>query len=219
MQFQSQQGQRMVFDNATIALVNAGLSPSEVKAASLTQSYLRLEVLLVNGQTAYKLPFLINDTSNGPVRTTEQRCKLQDAHYIYGVNFYIAKASSTTDSSFVPQTYPNPVTFPTGAASLGALYNGKMSVTVNNVVIEPAIDLLNFNTVPQTQLTAATNSPITEFDGSDFLILQPNIVVIGQKDNQLGISIPAGTTTTYDANTYLIAKFWTILAQNVTVVS
>jgi hypothetical protein len=87
------------------------------------------------------------------------------------------------------------------------------------VVIEPAIDLLNFNTVPQTQLTAATNSPITEFDGSDFLILQPNIVVIGQKDNQLNISIPAGTTTTYDANTYLIAKFWTILAQNVTVVS
>lgn len=219
MQIQTLAGQRQVYDQAVQALMDANLTPKEIKDAALTQSYIRQEVLLVNGQTSYRLPFLVNDTLNGPVRPTEQRVNLQDAHYCYGLQVLIAKASSATDTTFVPQPFPDPVTFPTGAASLGALYNGKLTVNVNNVAVVPAIDILQFYNAPQTQLTAATNSPITQFDGSQFINIQPQVVIIGQKNSQAVVTLPAGTATTYDANTYLILKWFTVLAQNVTVVS
>lgn len=218
MNFSTQQNQKFVFDQARTALQAAGLDEKAVAAAALTQSFIRLEILLTSTATGYSLPVLVNDTTNGNVRKTEQRLNLQDAFYGSEFNMYIAKASGPTDYTFVPTTYPNSVTFPTGAASLGALYNGKMSIAVNNVVILPAYDLLQFRVAPVTQLTAATNSPIDEFQGSDKTVLQPNIVFIGSKNTQVVVTLPQAITT-IDANTYLILEWRGVLAQNVTVVS
>jgi hypothetical protein len=219
----SQVGARMVYDNAKAALMKGGLTASDIENAVLSQSFLRFEQPLVIGQTQFVFPILNNQTSSGQsIRATEKRLNLQDAMYVSEIAVYIAKASSATDASFVLKTYPSPVTFATGAASLGTFYNGQLQIAVNNRTIVTGMDLTRFLQAPQTQLTAATNSPIDEFDGANdrsaFYALEPNVVLNGQKNSQVVINLPASMAT-LDASTYAVIVVRGVLAQNVTVVS
>lgn len=216
---QTELGARWNYANAKQVLIDSGLDANSVANAALTQSFIRLEILLTATSTQFKFPVLVNDTTAGvPVRPTEQRLNLQDAFYCAEAMVYIAKASSATDSTLIPVTYPSPVTFPTGAAGLGSFYNGKLNIAVNNVTIVPAWPILKFRNVPQTQLTAATNSPIDEFHGFKLAIVQPNVVLIGQKNNVITITLPQAIGT-IDTFTYAIIELEGYLAQNVTVVS
>lgn len=212
----TQGGARLVFKNAQDALVKAGVNPSQ---AVLSQSYLRFENFLSTTKTSYDFGILNNQTISGTAQApTEQRLNLQDAFYVSEIMVYIAKASSATDSSFVLQSYPNTVTFATGASSLYTLYNGTLSLVVNNRQIVPTSDLTKFLQIPQTQATAATNSPVTQFDGSWANVVEPNLVLIGSKNSVFNITIPSAFAT-LDANTKVVILVRGILAQNVTVVS
>jgi len=219
----TQIGARMVLENAKAALQHGGLSPQEIADAILSQSYLRFEQPLNNSSTNFTFPILINQNSGGnSQRATEKRLTLQDAFYCSEIAVYLAKAASAADVAFSLETYPNSVVFATGAASLGAFYNGQLQIAVNNRTIVPGMDIMRFKQVPQTQLTAATNSPIDEFDAvnerSAMFALEPNIVLIGQKNSQIQITLP-GNIATIDAFTYAVIIVRGVLAQNVTVVS
>lgn len=219
----SQVGARMVYENAKAALKAGGLTDTDIANAILSQSYLRFEQPLNNTATQFTFPILNNQTTSGQsIRATEKRLNLQDAFYVSEIAVYLTKAASASDSAFVLKTYPSPVTFATGAASLGAFYNGLLQIAVNNKVIVTGMDLTRFLQVPQTQLTGATNSPIDEFDGandrSSFYALEPNIVLNGQKNSQVVITLPSNIAT-IDANTYAVIVVRGVLAQNVTVVS
>jgi len=212
----TQGGARLVYKNAQEALVRAGVNPQQ---AVLSQSYLRFEQTLSTTKTSYDFGVLNNQTIGGSAQfPTENRLNLQDAFYISELMVYIGKASSTTDSSYKLATYPNTVTFSTGASSLYTLYNGVLSLTVNNRQIVPTSDLTKFLQVPQTQLTAATNSPVDQFDGQWATVVEPNLVLIGSKNSLFNITIPSAFST-LDANTRVIILCRGILAQNVTVVS
>jgi hypothetical protein len=212
----TQGGARLVYKNAQDALVRAGVNP---QSAVLSQSYLRFENTLSTTKTSYDFGVLNNQSISGSVQfPTEQRLNLQDAFYISEIMIYIGKASSTTDSSYILQTYPNTVTFTTGASSLYTLYNGVLNLIVNNRQIVPASDLTKFLQIPQTQATAATNSPVTQFDGAWANVVEPNLVLIGSKNSLFNITIPSAFTT-LDANTRVVILVRGILAQNVTVVS
>lgn len=212
----SQGGARLVFKNAQDALLRAGVNPQK---AILSQSYLRFENFLSTTKTSYDFGVLNNQTISGQAQApTENRLNLQDAFYISEIMVYIALASSQTDSGFALQTSPNAVTFPTGASSLNTLYNGNLSLTVNNRQIVPNSDLTKFLQIPQTQLTAAANSPKTQFDGNNGVVVEPNLVLIGQKNSLFNITIPQGFAT-LDANTKVIILVRGVLAQNVTSVS
>ena len=93
-----------------------------------------------------------------------------------------------------------------------------MSLTVNNRQIVPASDLTKFLQVPQTQATAATNSPIDQFDGQWATVVEPNLVLIGSKNSLINITIPSAFAA-LDSNTRVVIICRGVLAQNVTVVS
>ena len=214
----TQGGARLVYKNASEALMKAGVNPA---SAVLSQGYLRFENTLSTTKTSYDFGVLNNQSINGQVQTpTEVRLNLQDAFYISEICVYIAKAASATDSAFKLSSYPSPTVFTTSgaAAALYTLYNGQLSLTVNNRQIVPTSDLTKFLQVPQTQATAATNSPIDQFDGSWATVVEPNLVLIGSKNSLLNITIPSAFAA-LDANTRVVILVRGILAQNVTVVS
>lgn len=216
----------MEFDRAREVLaMTDGISPEKLKYAVLSQSYLRLEQPLTTTVSQINFPVLVNDTGSlAGVRITEQRLNLQDAFYASGISVYLTKAASATDTAFRLFTYPSPVVFPTGAgassatAPLNTFYNGQYSITVNNDVLVPAFPLSSFLDVPETQLTAATNSPLDQYYGDGRISLQPNPVFIGQKKSKFSIQLPVNVSA-IDANTYIVVIFNGVLAQNVTVVS
>lgn len=212
----TQGGARLVYKNTRDALAAAGVN---VANTVLSQSYLRFENTLSTTKTSYDFGVLNNQTLGGSAQfPTEQRLNLQDAFYISEIMVYVGKASSTTDASYKLSTYPSPTVFTTGATSLYTLYNGVLSLTVNNRQIVPVSDLTKFLQVPQTQATGATNSPIDQFDGQWATVVEPNLVLIGSKNSLINITIPSAFST-LDANTRVVIICRGILAQNVTVVS
>lgn len=218
LDFQFQKAKATLFD----AFKQSGMSDLAAQAnvdnAVLTQGYLRLEQLLNNSATYFNFPILNNQTGQGqPIRPNEVRLNQQDAFFCTSIAIYLATASATA-AAFPLLTYPNPVSFPTGAASLYAFYNGRASISVNNSVIVPQYPMSNFLLVNQTQLTAATNSPISQFDPQQVSLWQPSVNFIGTKNTQIVISLN-GNIATIDANTVAVIVAQGILAQNVTLMS
>lgn len=211
----SQLGARLVYENCKKALTMAGYSQQKVEDAVLSQSYLRLEQPLSATGSTISFPILINQTGSGQaVRPTEQRLSLQDGFYVSGINIYLAVAASATDSKFALQTYPNPITFATGAANLYTFYNGQFTLNINQTNIITGFPLYRFVNIPQTQLTGATNSPIVQFDGTADCVLEPNILLLGSNNSILTVTLPAAIGT-IDANTYAVIVLNGIKAQNV----
>jgi hypothetical protein len=214
----TQTGSRLVFRNAKDALMKANINP---RNAILSQSYLRFENFLSTTKTSYDFGVLNNQTISGQAQAaTEQRLNLQDCFYISEIMVYIAKASSATANDFKLCTYPSPQIFTTALAApaLYTLYNGVLSLTVNNRNIVPNSDLTKFLQIPQTQATGAANSPIDQFDGGYGSVVEPNLVLVGQKNSLFNITIPSAFAA-LDAHTKVIIIVRGVLAQNVTSVS
>jgi hypothetical protein len=212
-------GSRMAYNKAVEAINRAGFSAGQ---AVLSQGYLRTEQTLISGKTLYSFPILQNDSSQGTINSTEQRLALQDAFYVSSVGVFLAASNS---AAAIPQTYNDPLTF-TGsgdAAALGTVYNSWLSITTNNRQIVPSYDLSRHYMVPQTQAstngyfatgTAQKNQVNLSSDG--FYPIEPGWVIVGSKNNQIQITLPAGMTFTTN-NTYrLILVFRGHNAQNVT---
>jgi hypothetical protein len=215
----------MTLGNGAVQVNNA--IQSAVNNAVISQSYLRLEQLLTTTATNYQFPVLNTQTSGAnTIRATEQRLNQQDCFYCSSIGVTITKASSAAATNLQLMTYPNNITFPTAGGvtpnALYSFYSGLLKLTVNNSVIIPALDLEGFQVRPQTQLTAATNSPETEYYGagetSPRLVIEPNLLFIGSKNSQLEI-ILKGAISALDANVYAVIQLYGVLMQNVTVVS
>lgn len=210
----------------TKTYLTQGMSPADAQNNAmaqagqtvLTRSYIRLEQPIVAGQNLINFPVLKNSTNNGnAIRSNEVRLNQQDTFFASDVAFYITKASSATATNFVPDTYPNAVTFPTGASTLYNLYNGYLNISVNESVIMPRYPMSNFLKVYQTQLTAATNSPIDQFDPLDVVFWEPMLNFVGT--NNTIINVVMQNAVTPDANTYGIFVFHGALAQNSTIMA
>lgn len=212
---------RQEFDRAYQVLSETpGIGPQGLEGAILSQSYLRLERLLVTTMSDYRLAIMVNDTTTGSVRETEKRLDLQDVFYCAQMAIYVAKPASVTDYAFKLYTYPSPVVFSTSgvAAAMYTLYNGNFTITVNNRVLVPGFPMSKFLDIPQTQLTAATNSPQDQIMGDACQALQPNPVFVGQKKNWMNIRLPANIAAV-ETTSYLVVIMYGVLAQNVTIVS
>ena len=155
--------------------------------AVLSQSFLRLIQPVTVNLNQFSFPVQVDQPTVNP---GEKRLEKQDAMFVSNLAFYIGKGASATDVSYPFQTYPNPVTFPNGSASGGlyTLYNASMQLTINKSIIIPGYPMKNFMQIPQTQLTAATNSPLTQFDPSQVGLFEPTINLIGTKLNALVVN-------------------------------
>ena len=218
----NQYGARLVFENAKSLVQNAGFS---VNQAVLSQSYIRTEVAMSTSTTQYTLPILVNsaNASGGTTFPTMNLLNLQDAFVVSRIGVFVAAPASSTTTAFPYFTYPNAQTFTTAGAAtaLYNLYNGNMSITVNNRQIVPSWDLYKHLYVPQTQqaTSTGTNTAIDQNDASEYgyYPVEPNIVLVGSKNNQVTLNLPAAIGT-LQASTAprIIVIFSGILAQNVT---
>jgi hypothetical protein len=216
-------GARMVYDNAKIALSKAFSDmPQVAQRAKLTQGTLRFAQALVVGQTLYQFPILVNETQLG-IFNTETRLNLQDAFIVSEMGIFLSAPASATDAAYPLLSYPNFVQL--GAANADAalaVYNGNLSLTVNRDILIPVWDLWRHYYAPETQQTAAlgAGSPADQLRGMDdgFYPVEPNVVLIGSKNNQLQIQLPVGVTAIQTfCRIEIVVRG--VLAQNVTVVS
>jgi hypothetical protein len=220
----NQMGARLVFENCKKAMLTAGYTQDQINNAVLSQSYLRLEQPVSLTSTLFTFPILNNQTTSGnAIRATEQRLNQQDFFYVSEIGFYLNKASSATVTNGVDYTFPNPVAFPNSSANLESVYNGNLQIQINNSNIITAMDIKRFKQVPQTQLTAATNSPQDEFDGANDrsaqIVIEPNVLLFGTKNNVISINLPGAIGGTADVGSYLVVVFRGLLAQNTTIVA
>jgi len=217
----TQHGARLVFENAKSLVQNAGFN---VNQAVLSQSYIRTEVAMSTSVTQYTLPILVNSANQagGTTFATMNLLNLQDAFVVSQIGIFTAIPASSTTTAFPLYTYPNASAYTTtgAAAALYNLYNGSMSITVNNRQVMPSYDIYRHLYVPQTQQgAAATASTIDQNDASEFgyYPIEPNIVLVGSKNNQITLNLPAAIGT-LQATTAprIVVIFRGILAQNVT---
>ena len=215
----TQHGARLVFDNAKNLVSNAGFS---VGQAVLSQSYIRSEVAMSTSTTSYQIPILVNSTGSTTNFNTNQLLNLQDAFVISSIGLFVSIPATSTTTAFPLYTYPNATAFSTSGAAtaLYNLYNGKLSVVVNNRQIVPAWDLYRHLYVPQTQQGAAsTATTIDQNDATEFgyYPVEPNIVLVGSKNNVISLDLP-GAISTLQAGVAprIVVIMRGILAQNVT---
>ena len=215
----TQHGARLVFDNAKNLVNNAGFSAGQ---AVLSQSYIRSEVAMSTSTTSYQIPILTNSTGANTNFATNQLLQLQDAFVVASIGVFVSIPAASTTTAFPLYTYPNASAFSTSGASaaLYNLYNGKLSVVVNNRQIVPAWDLYRHLYVPQTQQGAAsTATTIDQNDATEFgyYPVEPNIVLVGSKNNVISLELP-GAISVLQASTAprIVVIMRGILAQNVT---
>ena len=211
-------GSRLSFQNAKAAMLRAGKSTA---GAVLSQSYLRLEVALATGVTQYKFDVLVNETSGGSANfQTVNKLNLQDSFYVSQMGFFVCAPASTSATDFPLLTYPNTTIFSTaGAASaLYTLYNGYMSLTINQRVVVPYWNLNRHMVINQTQQTATLRDQVNL--GQDgFYPMEPNVVISGDKKNDFTVTLPAGLAAVQATGARLVCVMNGILAQNVTSVN
>lgn len=216
----NQIGERLVFENAKNFVASQGY---DVSHAVLTQGYLRSEIAMSTSLAQYHVPILINDTQNGAQYATEQRLALQDIFVVARIGIFICAPSSTTSVAFPLYSYPNPTAFSTSgaAAAAFALYNGSMSIIVNNQQVLPTWDIYRHYFVPQTQngvgVTAQTVFPTDQQDASEngFFPTEPNLLLNGGSNIQASLNLP-GAISTLQANARIVVIWRGIKAQNVT---
>jgi hypothetical protein len=220
----SQLNARLVYKNAVRSMVKAGVNPQQ---AILSQSYLRLERVASTSVTNYQFGVLLNDTPQGQsVRPNEVRLNLQDAFYVSSIQIVVSLASSATATDYDFYTWNNPFIFSTAgaAAALNNLYNGQLSLSVNNRTICTNWDILRHKEVPQTQQNATAGSGVNSDQKTGMYsassVCEPNWVLIGSKNNNLSIQLPASIGTLQASSTTVIGIILRgVLAQNCTVVS
>jgi hypothetical protein len=216
---------RLVYAQGLKTIQDAGLSEKVVK---LTQSTLRLENQLTNSRTQYLFAVLVNavNNSSNQVFNTEIRLNQQDSFIVSSIRLTIGEPSSATDTTFVDYTYPSPVVFSTSgeAAALETLYKGFLKMTINNVVVMPSLHTGRFRFVPFAQkATAAANQNGIGDDSIDsstdgISITEPNVILIGSKNNIIEIDLPAAIATV-GSNTRVSLEFRGLLAQNSTIIT
>src|SRR5574337_2088087 len=208
---------RLIYENSKEALRKAFPDiPQIAEICKLTQSTLRLEQPLIAGNTNYQFPVLVNQQV---FSNTEKRLLQQDSAIVYAMGVFAALPASATDTAFTLDTYESPVKYAANSTPLRSLWNGSnLSITVNNDVLVPNWDIWKHYYAPETRETGAANPPLDEKDGSILYPVEPNIVLIGSKNNVINITLPTGVSAVA-ANSRIVILLRAILAQNSTVVS
>jgi hypothetical protein len=164
------------------------------------ESYLQMEQVLINGNTTIEFDPAKNVNTD---RRTESKLDRNDVFVATHMGLFLAANSldATGKTKGVPvfQTYPNVQHFPAVVgppafepANLEAIYNGKLTVKINNKEESPLIDARRFRYVPQTQQSSATNFSMFKLDMA-LVALTPTINLFGNKENKITLLLPSAT--------------------------
>jgi hypothetical protein len=220
-----QHAQKMFFQAFRDKFMDDASCWNFVNQLKLTQGEIRLEVQLLATTNQFLFGVTPNQANtNNIVFNTERRLPLQDSICVNEYEFLVGAPASVVDTTWQPRSYGNQIDFPGAiATSLNSTLfgHGWFRMTVNNDVIIPYRGLLNHYYSPQTQETAAlgAGSPNDQLRGAEDaqITAEPNFVLIGSKNNEPTINVPAPLTVGTFTRGILIMKG--IYAQNSTVVS
>jgi hypothetical protein len=216
----SQIGNRLVYQQATAALRRANINPG---TAVLSQSYLRTEAALSTTSSAYQFNVTVNDTFQTAFNT-QTLIGLQDAFVVSELGVFVCAPVSATATDFRLQTYDSPLVYTTAnsASGIRTVYNGALSLTVNQRQIVTDWDLQRHYKVPTQQKATnayfATGVPFE--DGNEMATdgmypVEPNWVIKGNAKNLLQITLP-GAPAAIQANSRIVIIMRGLLAQNST---
>jgi hypothetical protein len=214
-------GLRLVYANAKNTLMRHNINPAK---AVLSQSYLRFEAALTTTTTQYNLDVLVNDNLNVN-NVTQNKLNLQDAFICSQIGIFIGipQTNSVAEGRVKLFSYPDRTEFTAVIAeNLQTLYSGFLSLTVNQRVIVPSWDLYRHYCAPVMQQgftpTGSTVGNIdnsTDFMSNGFASVEPNMVFVGSKKNQLTITLPQALVSV-PTNARLVVVCRGLLAQNST---
>lgn len=218
---------RLNFENARAIAMQQGY---DVDQAICTQSFIRSEVAMSTATASYNLPILANQQSqNGTtVRLLNTPLNLQDVFVVNElfVGWTVATATTVNGKLY---TYPNATaaTSSTIATALNTLYNGKLSIQMNNRNILPNWDLNRHYQANQTQQNTNINGSVTapsqyaidqaDFSEDGFVPVEPNWVFNGAGNIQASLILPSAISD-IPTNGAIVAIFRGILLQNVSTV-
>lgn len=195
----------------------------------LSQGYLQSEILLNTSKTAYQFGINVNQLTNGqPVYVDERRLQLQDAFYVSSIGYYfktVATGGGDTEFQYHLFTHPpGQQANGTNQNTLDALWDGNLSLSVNNRTVVPQWDLWRHYETPQTQYpffgvaSPTALYPINdEHYGSQSGVYpcEPMWLLDGAYDNVLNINYNAGLNTIgLGGSVHMVVILRGILAQN-----
>lgn len=229
----SNSGMRAAFQQASQALKMAGKKPKNVV---LCQGVLRFETTINTAATQYPFQVVQNSAAVAPTNTSVLLA-LQDAFFVSQLGIYLAVPASATATNYRLLTYPAVGTTTnvagnfTAAQSVDALslYNGLLTLTVNQRTILTSWDVQKHLYIPQTQVNAFANVKTgataalvapehytdDHYNGADFGMypVEPNIILNGKDKNDLSINLPSAIASApATARIVIIARG--VLAQN-----
>ena len=233
----TQQGQRLAFQNAYNAIKAAGMNPA---SKILSGSYIRTEAPLTTSATQYKFDLLTTENSQPAIYATQNKLNQQDVFVVSNLFVGLICPVTANGNDGTLMTYPK-VGLESGVAGNHTvaqalatyyLYNGFLSLTVNQTTVIPSWDLFKHLKIPVTQLNATTTGVATgaptapmhntfdAIDGSEdgFYPVEPNVVISGSKKNLLTINLPAAVTA-IGTNARLVVIMRGILAQNASAIN
>lgn len=220
---------RMVFENALELANKQGYNLSQ---AICTQGFIRSEVAMAAGTQNYNLPILVNQQQQNGLnpRILNNPLQLQDIFYVSElfIGWTVATATAVNGKVYTYPTAAAAVAAGTTAANLQTLYNGKLSIQMNNRNILPNWDINRHWFTGQTQENtnfnvAAPTAPAVysidelNFSEDGFVPVEPGWILNGAANIQATISLP-GAIATIPTNGAIVCQFRGILIQNATTV-
>lgn len=197
-----------------------------VPLVSLSESFLRLESLLTTQNT---ISFNVQQNL-GTVIPTENRLSLNDAFIITHIGLFVKKVAVATPTAVNHANadlypYANPSIFDgsAGDANIPAIYNSKLSLSVNQTKFIPGMNTYSFRRVPNAQKGAPTAAgplvtPTDERPNSLFGYVETDLIVLtGSQTIDINISLPtgfSGSFTETNENNYAVLMVAGYLAQN-----
>lgn len=225
---------RSLYDKATKS-VAPGAKPSWMPNQGnkiLSQSDLRSEIVLNVNKTTYQFGINVNQQTNQqPILNTERRLNLQDTFFVAQIGYYFrvvvtaGGSSAYTNQLFThpPGQIYNPPTV--NLDSMVSLWNGNMSLAVNNRTIVPEWDLFRHYVCPDNQAPVFGAALATQlFPVNDALWgaqdgmypVEPMWILDGSYDNVMNITFNNALNLSGLANTQvnMVVIMRGILAQN-----
>lgn len=227
---------RLTFENAMRVLSSIrnqrGQPMYDLSSAQMTQSFIRGEMAMSTSLTQYNIPILVNaQQQNGNVaRILGNPLQLQDMFFVNQlfVGWTIASGTTTNGKLY---SWPSPTDLVAAGgtvAALQTLWNGRLSLLMDNVNVVPAWDINRHLCINQTQQNtnfnvAATTSPAVfntdQFNGGEdgFYPVEPGWVLNGASNINAQVNLP-GALSAIPTNGAIVVIFRGILLQNVTTV-
>lgn len=209
-----------IFFNAFKARMRWTRVEEAIEQFKLTQSALRLEQPLIANQNQYTFQVQDNQPgAGGVIFNTELRLRMQDTFVPTHYSISIGNPTSAVDTAFRLFSYPNQFIFGAAAIQMRALYNGQLSLKLNNYDFVYNWDLQRHNYVPQTQQTAAfgAGSPEDQIDWSTDTFFPANpYVILGGSASVLPQIILAAAPTVVTAFSRFVLRMYGVNAQTST---